>query len=321
MIMNINIEPTEYRLCVKVAKLYYEENLTQNEIGNKLGYSRVKINRVLQRARELGIVQIVINAPDNEYFDYEHALMIKYNLRDAIVVPDVPDDESLYSALATGAAQWLKQILKTGMRVGLGLGRTISHLPQVFNLENQMDCTFTEIVGAASDHSGIVAKYNITSKMAEIAGGVAEFFYAPNYVSDSDLRTKLLREPSIAKAMSNAKQSDIVIQSIGTVDLSSLMVIHDYITEQDLQVLREKGAIGDALGHYFDRDGNEIRSFIDDRLIGLGLTDLKEIPWSVLVAGGEQKIEAVHAAMLGGYFNVLVTNAGTASVLLAKGEK
>ncbi len=318
--MSNQIDQAEYRLCARVAKLYYESGFTQNEIGEKLGYSRVTISRILTRAIELGIVEIKINAPQGDSFDLEQNLIVKFGLRDAVVVPDPEGEETIYITLARGAADWLKRYLKNGMRVGLGLGRTISHIPTVFSVESPIDCTFIEIVGGASDHSGGFAKYNITSKMAELAGGKAEFLYAPNMVSSAELQKTLVNEPSISEALNRARKSDIVMQSIGTVDDSAILYVEKKITEQELRSLQASNAIGDALGHYFDENGNVVSTFLDNRIIGITLDDLKKIPWSVLIAGGEEKNSVVEAAMKGNFFNVLITNTETAKYLVSRNE-
>jgi DNA-binding transcriptional regulator LsrR (DeoR family) len=74
------------------------------------------------------------------------------------------------------------------------------------------------------------------------------------------------------------------------------------------------------LGHYFDKNGEIVSTFLDDRIIGIGLDDLKKVPWSVLVAGGEEKEAVIGAAMKGKFFNVLITNAKTAKYLLSGNE-
>jgi lsr operon transcriptional repressor len=313
----VNMTEDEYRLCVRVAKLYYENDLTQNKIGQLLGYSRVKINRVLQQARAAGVVEIRIHTAQVEFFELENQLVTKYGLRDALVVMEDEAGQGLHLSLARGAAAWLKPHLEPGTRIGLGLGRTISHIPMVFHVDRQVDCTFTEIVGAASNHSGGMASYNITSKMAELVGGKAEFFYAPTFVSDPELKKKLMMEPSVLAAIERARQCDIVMQSVGPVDDSALLFIHNYITRKDLQNLLQLGAVGDALGHYFNADGTPIPSITDDRVIGIDLEDIKRAQWSVVIAGGPEKLLPIAAALKGKYFNVLITDRKTALALLS----
>jgi DNA-binding transcriptional regulator LsrR (DeoR family) len=308
----------EYRLCVRVARLYYENELTQDKIGQMLGLSRVKVNRVLQQARAQGIVEIRIHESLTAFSEIEHQLIIKYSLRDAVVVREEEPGQGLYLSLARGATAWLKSHLEPGIRIGLGLGRTISHLPQVFQINQRVDCTFTEVVGAASEHSGgIGAYYNITSKMAELVGGKAEFFYAPTFVSDLELKNKLMEEPSVILSMERARQCSIILQSVGPVDNSALLYMHGYLNKRDLEDLRQRGAVGDALGHYFLADGSHLPSLADDRVIGLELEDIKRVPWSVAIAGGAEKVVPIDAALKGKYFNVLITDRRTATILLA----
>lgn len=52
--------PNDKRILVKVAYMYYDENMTQQEIADKLGVSRPSVSRMLQKARQNGIVEIKI---------------------------------------------------------------------------------------------------------------------------------------------------------------------------------------------------------------------------------------------------------------------
>jgi deoxyribonucleoside regulator len=307
----------ECRDCVKIAKLYYEGNLTQQEIARLLGLSRIKVHRILTQAKDLGIVEIKVHAPINaDLIEQEHQLMLRFGLRDALVVPAAAAAEPIYDNLADGAARWLAAKLEPGIRVGLGLGRTISHIPRFFSVSSQVECIFSEVVGGALENSGGIAKYNVTSKLAEIAGGRAELLYAPNMVSSPELYQSLISEPAIADALERARNCDVVLQSVGTVDETAILYVEDRIDLEDVRRLQTTGAVGDALGHYFDANGNPVSTFLDDRVIGLGLDDLKRIPWSAVVAGGYEKQKVVHAALQGGYFNVLITDTDTAAYLL-----
>lgn len=313
----VDTELAECRDCVKVAKLYYEADLTQQEIAKKLGLSRIKVHRILNQAKDLGIVEIKVHTPVNaKFLEQEHHLTLRYHLRDALVVPAPEQGEPIYNNLARGAALWLVSKLEPGIRIGLGLGRTISYLPRFFHVNAKVDCTFMEVVGGSFEHTGGIAKYNVTSKLAEIAGGRAEMFYAPNTVSSPELRQSLISEPAIAEALNRARQCDIVLQSVGTVDETAILYVEERISLDEVKSLQSAGAIGDALGHYFDQNGAPVSTFLDDRVIGIGLEDLKRVPWSVVVAGGEEKHPVIQAALKGGYFNVLVTDTETAAYLL-----
>ncbi len=305
-----------HRLCARIARLYFHRDLTQEQIGDQLGLSRVKVNRMLRLAKEAGVVEVRIQGVEEPTEAFADGLIAQWRLRDAIIVSDVHTSEGVVDALASSASAWLAGQLRPGVRVGFGLGRTISKLPETFRVDRPTDCVFTEIEGAAPDESAGFASYNVTSRMGAIAGARTEFISAPTFVSNSALRDRLVEEPSVARALERARQSDIVMQSVGTVSESALLRIHGVLTDKDLDQLRALGAVGDALGHYFDADGRHVPFWTDDIHIGLTLDDLKKFPLSALVAGGAEKLLSITGALRGGFFNVLITDIHTARALI-----
>lgn len=313
---NTQIQSENLHTLAKVAWMYYIENFNQQEIGERLGISRITIGRILQKARSEGIVEFRVRAPGVAFIELEQALCLRYGLKDAIVTVEVDQNASLYQVLAEAAARWLKEHLRDGIKVGLGMGRTISHLPAAFQVTKPIACSFVEVVGGAAETSGGVASYNVTSQMAELAGGRADYIYAPIIVSSKEARMALMNEPSVADALEKARQCDILMHSVGPVDTSALLYIHDYLDEKVLVALRKCGAVGDMLGRYFNDQGKPIPFSLHERIIGLDLEDVSRIPWSIVIAGGKEKVPVLKAAMAGKLLNVLITDADTARRLM-----
>ena len=109
-----------------------------------------------------------------------------------------------------------------------------------------------------------------------------------------------------------------MLQSVGPVDETAILFIHGYLSRADLDGLKAVGAVGDALGCYFDLKGQILPSPTENLMIGLHLSELEGLPWSVLIAGGTEKVIPIDAALRGKYFNVLVTNFQSAEELLEK---
>jgi DNA-binding transcriptional regulator LsrR (DeoR family) len=318
--MNMEYHLTETtsqsRLMARIAWMYYINELTQKEIGQILGISRVKVNRLLQQARNAGIVEISVNTPPGMYVELEGKLRDCFSLRDAVVVTDAEPGEALYRALAGGAASWLLSRLRDGLVIAFSQGRTLSYIPQMFACEEQFNCTFAEAVGGIGNHSTRDKNYNIVSRMAELVGGQASYVYAPTVVSSSGIRDAFLNEPSIEEALNLARQADIFINGLGPVSGSCLLYIHGYLSKEGLSELQTLGAVGDICGQYFDRNGVYVPHQICERMIGPTLDDLQKAPYSVIVAGGPDKVEVIRAALCGGLMNVLITDYHTASMLL-----
>jgi deoxyribonucleoside regulator len=308
------ISEADYRLAIRSAMLYYQAGLTQSEIGDRLGYSRVKINRVLRLARSHGILEVQVKIPAGWHIEIETELIRVLGLRDAVVVSSDQSGRTLESVLAEGASQFLLAQLQPGIRIGLGIGRTVAQLPERFRPDRQVDCSFIELIGSTYNQDW--ARFDVTSRMAELAGGTREGLQVPGFVTDPDLGSRLAQEPSVADALDRARNSDIMVQSVGPVDTSAILFESDVLTADDLIDLRERGAVGDALGYYFDINGDHVQSRSDSNLIGISLDDLRNVSWSVLVAGGAAKVQPIIGGLRGGYFNTLVTDDLTATAVL-----
>src|SRR5690606_40773930 len=84
------------RQMVRIAKMYYFQGLTQSEIANKVGISRPIISKLLQKARECGIVEIVIKDDTLRTVDLEQKLESEFPMKEVLVVPvDDPDNEEI----------------------------------------------------------------------------------------------------------------------------------------------------------------------------------------------------------------------------------
>lgn len=296
--------------------MYYIDGMTQQSIGDLLNLSRVKINRLLQQARERGIVEVRIHTPQSIYVELERGLCSQYGLKDALVVTEAEPGEALYRALAQGAAFWLRDMLRADLLVGIGQGRTLSFIPQVFGSEHLIGSQFVEIIGGASSPSADFANYNITSRMAELTGSRASYLHAPTIVTSPEMAAALKQEPPIAAALELARQAEVVLHSVGPVDRSALLYLHGYLSDEDLADLRALGAVGDTLGQFFDESGDCVRHSICKRAVAISLDDLRRIPYSVMVSGGTEKVETLRAALKGRLMNVLITDSRTAGHLL-----
>ena len=76
------------------------------------------------------------------------------------------------------------------------------------------------------------------------------------------------------------------------------------------------GAVGDVCQRFFDSAGNLVPSDLDDRVVGIDADTLRKVARRIGIAGGESKHTAIHAAISGGWVNVLITDTGTAAALL-----
>lgn len=109
----------DIRLIVKIAQLYYEQDMTQAQIARELGIYRTNISRLLKRGRDQGIVTIAINYDYNENLWLEQQLKQKFGLKDVVVVSGNDEDEETQLAMmGLHGAQLLDRLLEPGDIVG-----------------------------------------------------------------------------------------------------------------------------------------------------------------------------------------------------------
>ena len=296
------------RLMVKAAWLHYKVELTQGEIAARLGISRIKVNRLIQQAKSSGIVDVVIKAPIPTFNEIEEQLVQRFALNDAIVVMDATPGEPMYQALAQGAADWLTNQISPNIDIGISLGRTLSYLPDAYFPHTDIRCNFIDIIGNIQEFNRYFGSYNVTARMAERFGGQALRLNAPTLVSSAKALQIIKDEPYIKDVLDRARNAQIILLSCGPVDKSMLLYMHNFINDSEMEDIKKRGAIGDVLTHFMDKEGNTIETDIETRVVALTLDEIKNIPKRVLIAAGDEKVPVMRVALEKGFFNVVITN-------------
>ncbi len=303
-------------LLARIAWLYYIEDLTQKEIAWRFNMSRVKVTRLLKKARERGLVEIRIANVRTSHLPLERSLRQIFGLSDAMVIPTPVRPEDLRPALGEATAAYLGRVLRPGMLVGLGMGRTLAEIPNYMKTQEHGTCHFIEMVGGIGQRGLSFDSYKVSSLLADRCGGEVEHVYTPVIVETAAAREVFLCDPQIRSVLDRAASSDLALVSVGTVDLDSFLFQAGYTDETGIAKLQNLGAVGDVLGYFFDISGQPVPSPIDDRLIGLHLNELKDIKQVICVAGGLPKVRSILGAMSGGYIDVLITDEETATAIL-----
>ncbi|MCK5671863.1 MAG: winged helix-turn-helix transcriptional regulator, partial [Spirochaetales bacterium] len=121
----------ETNLIYKIASLYFEDNLTQQQIAQKMGISRIKVSRMLQQARSNGVVEISLNKPQQNYTEEEKSIASKWNLNEVILsAPEYGSNEDLLKQLGVSASEYAIRILNGNETVSLAWGNTLSAFVQ-----------------------------------------------------------------------------------------------------------------------------------------------------------------------------------------------
>jgi len=303
------------KLAVKVARLYYLQNLTQEEIAQKLGISRSKVSRLLSWARENGIVKIsVAPAP---CADLEEALSNIYGGEFLVVEPEDVTLEGILESIATAASTVLIEKIRSGMTIGVSWGRTLAKLAQVMPTTRKLDVQIVQLVGGLGHPGKDSHAVNVIVELARRLQARPIVLPAPGIVKKVAEKALLMSDPYIKQAFQTFERLDLAIVGIGAPSSNSILLQEGTILSiDDLELLRMNGAVGDIVLRFFDRKGEPVKCDLDDRVVGITLDQLREVEEVIAIAGGREKVEAIRAALKTGLVKTLVTDSFTAEQLV-----
>ena len=292
----------EEEQVARIAWFYYHDGLTQSEISDRLGLTRLKVSRLLEKGHQSGIIRVQINSRFEGCLEYETQLRRQFSLQHVRVIPGLADAD-VGGRLGIGAAHMLMSLLQPQQMLAIGFGEAIMNTLQRL--------------------SGFISSQQIGSYMTGIgqlnAACSVNIIPAPLRASSADIARTLKNENCVKDVLLAAQAADVAIVGIGAVSQQddATIIRSGYISQGEQLMIGRKGAVGDILGYFFDAKGDVVTNIkIHNELIGLPLSALKTIPVRVGVAGGENKAEAIAAAMKGGYINALVTDQDTAAAIL-----
>jgi DNA-binding transcriptional regulator LsrR (DeoR family) len=314
----------ELRLAVRVARMYYEWNMKQSEIAKRLGLSQPTISRLLQQARETGIIRISVTVPAGVYTEMEEELLRRYRLRDAIVVDcsNDKDDRLIEREIGSAAAYYVESSLRPNEVIGISSwsATLLALVDALHSVARKGDIRVVQILGGVGDPSAKVHANRLTSRFADLVGGTPVYLPAPGVLDSGAAREVLLADAYVRDVILLFDQVTTALVGIGAIEPSKLLAASGNIfPPEDLELLRSKGAVGDILLRFFDAAGRPLNTQVNERVVSMRLEQLAKVDRSIGVAGGARKYAAILGALRGGWINVLITDQFTARRLLAEG--
>lgn len=301
---------------VRVATMYYVDNYTQDQIAKKLHLSRIKVGRLLKRARQEGIVEINVRPHPSLNFLLENALAQRFGLKRALLAVDTPDSHHQRASVAKLVASFLSYNLRDGMTVAVGMGRNCGALADyVFN-PSRHKCTFVSAMGGSPKAGEPFNPDHICRRLAERFGGWSESLYAPAYVANRRVRDAIIRQDDVRTTLEHARQSDITIVGLGEISPNANVVKMGCISPAEMAKLASLGSVGDILGCDFDISGRVTPKGMVGRVIGLTVDDLKNVPTVIAIAGERTKTLSILGALRLGVIDILATTVHNAQAVL-----
>lgn len=306
---------------IGIAISYYIEKLNQYEIAAKFGISRSNVSKLLKKCWQEGIIEIYIDKQNSETLLKESQLRRRFKLKHVVVVPSEKNYQETLISVGRKAAQYLESILRENIHIGIGWGTSLFQMVDQLNERSVPGSTVVEIHGSLGARNVLIYGNELGRQLARKLNSSFYTIQAPLIVQSKELRDLLFKEPNIAEVLALAEKVDVAFLGIGTGKPEySAHYKAGYIDEKEADYLYKKGAVGMVCGYYYDRQGRLLNTDINSRIISLSLEKLKNIPLTIGVAAGEQKVDAILGALRGGYINSLFMDETVATMISEKEE-
>jgi DNA-binding transcriptional regulator LsrR (DeoR family) len=300
-------------LMYSAASLYYLQDATQAEIADQLGTSRATVSRILSEARRQGIVRIDVVSPiTGDGTDLAARTATALGLRTVHLAP-----YTVRAATAAALAPALSMALARGQlhpgdTLLVSSGRTIYEAAQA-HLPNLPGVLVAPTVGGLDEPEAWYQTNEIVRQVAAKVGGTPVFLYAPA-LPGPDLHERLIVDHPTQRVLELWQTARCALVGIGAppplrTSLPSFV-----------QADAVRTAAGDVCTRFYDDDGVPLKYPGSERLLAISLEVLRQVPVTIAVAAGIERVRGILAGARAGYFHELVTDMPTALALLGELE-
>ena len=306
--------PAQVVLTASIARRYYLDGRSKVEIADEFGLSRFKVARLLDAARESGLVRIEIRHHGEIDVDLSARLRDRFGLQHAIVV-DTPDDDvaSLRDHLGRAAARLLAEVITPQDVLGLAWARAVSAMARA--LPPLPGTPVVQLTGAMSLPGDPDTSVDVVREVASASGGAAHVFYAPFTVPDAATARALRRQPEVARAFAQLPAVTRAVAGVGQW-APGLSVLHDALPDADRAALQRLGVCADVSGVFLSAEGEPVPTELSERMIGISADQMRAIPEVLVIPYGTAKALAVRASLRSGLVDGIVTHTTLASAVL-----
>jgi deoxyribonucleoside regulator len=309
---------TERKQLLEVARWYYEDNLTQAEIAKYIGVSRSTVSRMLSVAKEHGLVRVFIYDAPVDTGETEQALIDLFSLQAVRVVSVTPGDEDLIlQATVRESALFATRFISPNDCIGMAWGYTLHELAKNLPKLSLPEVKIVQLLGnidSATVRSYAMEIINTTS--TRLGTTNAYTLPCPIVVDNEIISDILLHDARIRQILYLTSNCNKLFINLALPNEYSCLYQAGYITEKDLSILQEAKSAGSIGCRYIDDMGKMCHPQLNARTIGISLDDILKTETVLACVADSRKAGILHAALVGGYIDVLMVDSITANLVL-----
>ncbi|MFC4411481.1 sugar-binding transcriptional regulator [Chungangia koreensis] len=219
--------------------------------------------------------------------EVERKLEELLNIREVIVVSgDCEHDPQTKTMMGSEAANRLSTVIQKGQTIAVTGGSSVAAVAEsVPSSVKNKDLLFIAARGGMGGDLQTQAN-SIVASIAEKTAGKYRTLFLPDQLSEESYES-IMKEPFIVDMINLYQTTDLVIHGIGD---ATEMAVKRNSTDEEIGILKDTGAVGEAFGYYFNEQGEAVHRI---RTVGIQLSQLERVPTILAVAGGSKKDLAI----------------------------
>jgi DNA-binding transcriptional regulator LsrR (DeoR family) len=332
---------TSPSLLAQIAWLHYHQGLSQTQIADHLGLSKMVISRSLRRAFDLGIVSVSIVSPFARDPHLEEALAGIYPaVRFVVITGDSSREEPPPEARRTPAPSESATLIGAafahhffmdetcrpplGETIGIGLGSTVAAFVEHLTPVHTPAARVVQLIGGLP-MAGDANPFSILHGVAQKLHATGVHLPANALLDSTDEREALISGGDGTPAMTAPglwPSINCAVFGIGRIaadEPQSALLNPQLTTSEEAEELLSSGAVCDLLGHCIDSSGTEVETGVTARIATIPTSILRSLPRRIALAGSAIKAPAIAAALRCGIVTDLFTDRACAETLV-RGE-
>ncbi len=300
-----------------IAYMYYEQNLTQQEIADKLFFSRTNISRYLDEAKNRGIVEINIRYPYEDHVKTEQKLCKLFNLENAYVSSSsnqLASEE--YLTVCHFCAKVLAEMIDEETVMSISRGRTTNTVVTYLRPKlTYPEMKLIQLEGIIEEeNSASFEEFDLIHRLQE-KYNCSSYCMAVPYLLESKKMKDMITKRTVYETIYNmSAEIDLLCLSATTLEQW-----HKRLSKAEFNELKQLNAVGNIMGYFYDENGRIVDCKAYSRMVMPNINIFKARQ-RMLVGADYFKVQALSAALRGGLANIIVTSERTAYKMIANEE-
>ncbi|QEK11856.1 sugar-binding transcriptional regulator [Crassaminicella thermophila] len=287
--------------------IHYHEPIGRRNLASILGIGERIVRREVNVLKEQGFIDIKAEGMNITKFGYTSLGMLRsfihrfkglYNIEEEVakklgikkvlVVPGFYDeDKFVLREIGRAVSIYLKSILKNDTVLGITGGQTMAMVAEEMIDEELKLANITVVPARGGLGKDVENQANtIAAKVAKKLRTSYKLLHMPDNIS-KELFRSLSEDPNIKEVVDYIQKIGILVFGIGRADK---MAKRRRLNEEKIEVLRQQGAVAEAFGYYFNKDGEIVQEI---NTVGVSLNHYKQLKHVIGAAAGIEKAEAI----------------------------